>query len=49
MKQKKRTRTSTQLTKNIKIYLMFKFTMYSGGKMNKETSKSNFVSFQIFL
>ena len=29
----------TQLTK---VYLIFKFTMYSGGKINKETCKSNF-------
>ena len=29
----------SQLTK---IYLIFKFTMYSGGKINKEICKSNF-------
>ena len=29
----------SQLTK---VYLIFKFTMYSGGKINKETCKSNF-------
>ena len=27
---------------------MFTFTIYSGGKINKETSKSNFVSFKYF-